>query len=129
MPEDSTLRQYEVTVTWDGEDHSSVHTARSPSAARYARYVDLADAWDGFTFREYLKMVKSVRLTDRRTPYDYIRERYGVEFAVGQRVSLAGGRSGIVAEPPSSNPRASYVYVVEDGHAHPRPWHPGEVTP
>jgi len=116
-------KQYEVVVSFRGKDVSQVVTARSRSAARFDIYLDWSDACE-ISFRDFLRHVLSVRRTARRTPYDYIREHYGVAVEVGQPVTVNGER-GIVGEPGTS--RASMVTVFLDGVRHGLPVHPGEI--
>ena len=126
----SNPRQYAVTISgsfFDGEDFEKIKTARSRSAARYDAFLDVVDAWE-MTFRQFIDLVVSVRLTGRRTPYDYIRERYGVNAEVGQRV-VAAGKPAVVAEPDGSNPRASYVWAMPDGDSRILPFHPSDIRP
>lgn len=121
-------RQFEVTVTNGDTDHGYVVTAKSHGAARYSVWLDVADCFPDWGFGEFVKRcVVSTRITGQRTAYDYVREWYGVEVAVGDRV-LAGGNPGRVAEPQSSNPRASMVQVMLDGHKVTGIYHPQEIT-
>lgn len=117
--------QYEVTANFRGEDVSRVVSARSRSAARFGVYRDWSDVWE-ISFRDFLRHVRSVRRTGKRTPYDYIRERHGVHVEVGQRIA-ACGRQGYVVEPESS--RDCYVRVLFDGVSDVRAVHPVEIQP
>lgn len=118
---------YDVTVY--GWDHESILrvTARSRSQARYLAWLEIEEPTQ-ITFAEFLlKWVRSVRLTDRATRYTYAAEFYGVDVVTGDRV-LAGGELGMVAEPPGSNPRHNYIFVLLDSGDGPSPYHPTDVS-
>lgn len=114
-------RQYEVALKWGDETHTSLHTARSRAAARYALFLSVADGFNGLGFRDFLGHVVSVRQTSRRMSYLYVRERYGVEVAVGDRV-LSDSEEVVVCQPRSE--RDSEVWVMGDADRSPVPVHP-----
>ncbi len=123
----SAPRNYDVTIEGWGNTSTYTVTAATRAAARYSVWADLEETINDVSFGDFLrKWVRSVRVSRKEpTPYDYVRERYGVHVAVGDRVFIRGGGTGTVAEPPASNPRASHVYVATTGR--PQPYHPISV--
>lgn len=125
----SDPRQYRVEAEdftrGNGSVVEHVVTARSRSAARYSVYLDVSDAWE-MAFRKFLSLCRSVALTERATAYDYVREGYGVDVKVGQRV-IGAGKPGVIGEPCGSNSRTNLVEVFfDDGSS--GPVHPTEIS-
>lgn len=119
------MPEYAVEYHGWGHTETVTVTARSPAQARYVAWLDISEP-TCIEFKEFLtKWVRSVRKTKSSTRYDYVRENYGLDVGVGDRV-VAGGRLGTVAEPAGSNPRHSYVYVLTDSGSV-GPYHPNEV--
>jgi hypothetical protein len=120
-----TPQQYAVAFElWDVESERLV-TARRRGEARYLAWLDIAEP-TGLGFGDFVRCVSSVRVVGRRTRYDYARERYGVDVAAGDRVRCLE-QAGVVAEPPGSNPRSNYIWVIV-GELSARPYHPSDVT-
>jgi hypothetical protein len=83
-------RFYEVRLPdhlWSGETVQ----AKSPAAAKYAYYINIADALGEMSFPEFLKELRpQVRVIPRPADdgYGYVRRIYGVNPRIGQHVQL-----------------------------------------
>lgn len=122
-------RQYAVGIEIWNQSAELLVTARSRSGAKYAAWLEVSEP-TGVEFGRFAReCVQSVRLSGRRTAYDYVRLTYGIDVAAGDRVRCRCREEvGVVAEPPGSNPHTNYVYVIL-GDSPPRPWHGSDVTP
>jgi hypothetical protein len=126
-------RTYHVHLeTWDEQEKVSTYavTARSASAARYAVWIEIADAFAGWEFGDFLKKMRPrVRRGPSRHGYDYIREHYAVHVRPGDRIHVRFPGElvpAIVCEPRHG--RVCYVEVLIDGRRHPSLVHPCEVV-
>jgi hypothetical protein len=118
------VRTYCVTLDPVWGPPTDYHaSARTPGGAKYQVWLEVADIFPDWTFRDFLKeMNPKISAVPPKGRYDYVRERYGLEVNVGQRV-----REGVVAEP--RNDRSSYVYVIPDAGGAPLPFHPEDIHP
>lgn len=94
-----------------------------------------SDAFWHLSFMDFLKM--GVRAKLRTVPpepdgYDYIRNAYGVDVSIGQKVTLqneGADWNGKVGEVMYPGPSTASVHVLMEGYDRPIIVHPSNVVP
>lgn len=107
-------------IQYRESDHVSLTYGKTPSAAKYSKFLDLDGAFS--TFKDFLAAVKSVRkVGPRANAYDHIKRQYGMTFQVGDMCSVTGegpeieGKQVEVVHPCSSG---SYVNALMEGNVY-----------
>lgn len=116
------LKLYDVMVEGYGSD--IIH-ATSPGKARASAW--RCDAFNATSFKDFMRICR-VKLRKEPAPdggYEYVRQCYGVDPRIGQRVGLPWDRQGTVTYPGQTT---AYVHVVIDGQDRVARFHPSDVT-
>lgn len=117
---------YEVTVAGFPPIE---YSAATPAKARAMAWGDYTHAYE-CTFKDFLK-ISTVRRcgVPEDDGYGYVRSAYGVDVAIGDRVTIVneGSMSGRVGEVIYPGRRTAYVRLVLDGSDEPVNVHPMNI--
>lgn len=108
------------------------YTAQSRAQALSQAYGSYGILDEAITYRDFLKIANARLANDTPQPdgYDYIREAYGVDVRINDRVKIVGegasfdGRIGTVIYP---GPATAHVKLILDGASRPSNFHPDSV--